>query len=124
MSSSNACLDVDDISNTILVSSWTVKCIPNVTDLLGIDGFTVWPDLMLGTEVKDLLSCWDSTNDRASVSLSVSDQLNLWNLSWSQVGTNGDKDTILGKKRPVDHDIMSSGNSVQDEVAFASACLD
>ena len=63
MSASDTCLDIDDVSDTVFVAAWTVESFPDFADFLGVDGFAVWPDLMLGAEVQDFLGGWDSSDD-------------------------------------------------------------
>jgi hypothetical protein len=60
MSTSDACLNINDKSDSIFVRSF--KLIESPVDLIGFDHDSVWPNLMLGTDIEDLLSGFHSTD--------------------------------------------------------------
>jgi len=67
-------------------------------NLIGFDHLSIWPDLVLGTEVEALLSSFHTTDEGASNGLSCHDKTELVNgvRGWSS--TNLNKDTVLFKK--------------------------
>jgi len=78
---------------------------------------------VLGTKFKNFLVGFDSTDQRTSDSLSIEHKWKLRNLMRSSDETNLNDSTTFSKKTKIITDLMSSRNSIKNNVTFWNTFL-
>jgi hypothetical protein len=92
--------DVNYIADSVFVAG-SLELLPSPVDLVGCDDLAVWPNLVLGAKLEDLIGSGDTTNQRASDGLSCEHERCLIHLMWSEDESHLNQDSSLVEQTKV-----------------------
>lgn len=118
-----ALFDVNNVSDTVFVETFAHQLIPRPVNIFSFDHFCIWVDILLMTEINQVLSFLDAADNGACNCLLMHHERQLHDWMRIDDATKLDKSAALCQNWQISVQVVLARNGVQNDITSEGICL-